>query len=180
MIDFSQDTQAPTDDKLVKVASLATEMTNLEEVIEKREADLESLKESYKKIQEYSLPEAMAEVGIAEFKLNNGAKVSVKNFYAGKIDDENRGPCFGWLRSNGHDSLIKHEMNVSLGKGDDEVAKQIAEFLKELGMTYTDKESVHYQTLSAFIREQVEAGTTFPMELFKAYVGRKAKVTQPK
>lgn len=180
MIDFSADTQAPSDERLNKVSTLATELSNLEAECERREADLSALREHLKAVQEYALPEAMAEVGLSEFKLKNGAKVTVKNYYSGKIDDENRGPCFNWLRDNNHDGLIKHEINVAVGKGDDEVAKQVTEFLKTLGMTFSDKESVHHSTLAAFIREQVEGGTSFPMELFKAFVGRRAKVTQPK
>jgi hypothetical protein len=179
-IDFSKDVQAPDDEALSRVSSLAIELTNLEEQIEKRQLELDSLAEQLKAVREYKLPEAMAEVGLSEFKLKNGAKVTVKSYYAGKIDDENRGECFSWLREKGHDGIIKHEINVALGKGDDGVAKEIAEFLKTLGMTFSDKESVHYQTLAAFIREQVEGGEPFPMDLFKAFVGRKAKVTQPK
>jgi hypothetical protein len=179
-IDFSKDAQAPADEALSKVSGLANELTNLEAQVEARQLELDSLNEQLKAVREYKLPEAMAEVGLSEFKLKNGAKVTVKNYYAGKIDDENRGECFDWLRSNNHDGLIKHEINVAIGKGDDEVAKQIAEFLKTLGMTFSDKESVHYQTLAGFIREQVEGGADFPMDLFKAFIGRKAKVTQPK
>ena len=36
--------------------------------------------------------------------------------------------------------------------------------------------SIHYQTLRAFVRERVEAGDEFPMDLFGAYVGQRAVI----
>ena len=39
------------------------------------------------------------------------------------------------------------------------------------------KETVHAMTLRAFIKERVESGDDFPMELFGAYVGQRAIIT---
>ena len=39
-----------------------------------------------------------------------------------------------------------------------------------------DKTAVHPQTLRAFVKERVEEGDDFPMELFGAYVGQRAVI----
>jgi len=42
------------------------------------------------------------------------------------------------------------------------------------------KTEVHPQTLRAFIKERVEAGEEFPMELFGAWVGQRATIKRKK
>lgn len=176
-INYEADVAAPTDQALSKVATLAELQLALEQQVEEIEARLKDKKEQLKKVQEFDLPEAMAEVGVASFTMANGCKVAVKPYYSGKIDEENCDACFGWLRENDFGDLIKHEFAVSLPKGEDDKAKELMATLRALGLGYKDKEGVHPQTLSAFIREQVEKGAAFPLETFKAYIGRKAKIT---
>ena len=48
--------------------------------------------------------------------------------------------------------------------------------LTSLGLEPIDKEQVHPQTLKAFVREQVESGKPFPLELFGAFLGQKATI----
>jgi hypothetical protein len=42
------------------------------------------------------------------------------------------------------------------------------------------KTEVHPQTLRAFVKERVEAGEEFPMELFGAWVGQRAVIKRGK
>lgn len=164
------------DSGLKRVSQLAENMLELENQIKGLNDLAAELAEQHKKISEYDLPDAMTQAGMRKFTLTNGASVEVKPFYSGKINDDNRDKAFEWLRSNELGDLIKHELTVPLGRGNEDLAKEIKDFLVKVKAQYVDKESVHHSTLNAFIKEQIEAGRAFPMETFNAYVGRRAKI----
>ena len=44
------------------------------------------------------------------------------------------------------------------------------------GILAQQNTTIHSQTLRAFVRERVEAGDEFPMDLFGAYVGQRAVI----
>ena len=165
---------------LGKISTLAEEYTELDEEIKEFELWLKSLKERARNIAEMQLPEAMAEVGVAKFTLTDGSEVTVKPYYSAKISDEKREECFGWLHDNGHEALIKDEVTLTFNRGEHEKAEQFKAALEEQGMEYSGKMGVHPQTLTAFVREQVESGADFPLELFNVYIGQIAKIKRSK
>lgn len=179
-INMEEETIAPSDSALTKIADLGKTMVALEAEIAKMDEERSAKAEELKAIQEGSLPEAMSEAGLSEFKTKDGAKITIKPYYSAKINAENGEECHSWLRDNGFGDLIKNEVVVSLGMGQDDITVQIKEFAEDLGLKTVTKEQVHSSTLSAFVKEQVESGSDFPLELFHVYVGSKAKVTLPK
>jgi len=44
------------------------------------------------------------------------------------------------------------------------------------GFSPEQKRDIHPQTLKAFVRDQVESGNEFPMDVFGAYVGQRANI----
>lgn len=178
-VDLASDAAAITtsDEGLKKVATLAKKQIELMQQISEFEDLLKSLGEELKQVQEFQLPEAMSELGLSEFKTDTGHKITVKPYYSAKLDDQNRDEAFGWLRNNGHEDLIKHEITVPLGRGMEGLAQDVKAFLQARALSFTDKEGVHHSTLNAFFKEQIEGGANFPIDLFKGYIGRKTKIT---
>lgn len=175
--EMARDAQAlPSDMRLTQVAELAEEQLRLEREVEAMEEALSAKKQELLGISKGKLPALMMEIGVKEFKLVDGSKITIKPFVSAKIDDENREACFSWLTANGHADIIKHEISVKLGKGEDEVARQVAQAIAALGVTYTDKESVHHQTLTSFIKGVLERGEDFPLQMFNVYLGNEAKI----
>jgi hypothetical protein len=177
-----EDTQTlPQDDALGRIAALAQRQLILEDEVADLESMLKNRKEDLRKITDAELPAAMQEVGMTSFTLTDGAKIDVKPYYDCSINDERRDAAHAWLRGNDHGDLIKHELKASFGKGEDDTATAAKAALEELGVAVTDKEAVHPQTLKAFVREQIEAGAEgFPLDLFGAHVGQRAKITPRK
>jgi hypothetical protein len=165
---------APSPEALTAVASLAERQMDLERTIRQLSDQLEEVTGKLKKVQEEELPTLMQQCGLSEFKLVNGTRITIKKFYSGSIGDDNREGAFGWLKEHGHDDLIKNDFTVAFGKNEDADAETFENRLVELNLPYRRKKHVHPQTLSAFIREQVESGVQFPVELFKAYIGQRA------
>jgi hypothetical protein len=166
----------PGDDSLKVVAELAAKQVQLEKDIEDLEAQLKEKTEALSQVQEKDLPEAMMECGISEFKLVDGSKITVKPFYQANPPKEKYEEAMQWLRDNGHGDLIKNDVTVSFGKGEDERAVDFKTFLKDHGTSYTDKTGVHAMTFKAFVREQVEAGRNLPFDLLGVYIGQKATI----
>ena len=170
----------PSDQGLSKVSRLAEELIDKEEEVKEAEARLKILKEQARDSAERQLPDAMAEVGMAKFVLTDGSEVTVKPYYSAKIGDDKRDECFNWLQDHGHEALIKDEVSITFNKGEHERAEEFKSQLEQQGIEYNGKMGVHPQTLTAFVREQVESGAEFPLELFNVYIGQIAKVKRSK
>jgi hypothetical protein len=170
----------PSDQGLSKVSRLAEELIDKDEEVKEAEARLKILKEQSRDLAERQLPEAMAEVGMAKFVLTDGSEVTVKPFYSAKIGEDKRDECFNWLQDHGHEALIKDEVSITFNKGEHERAEEFKSQLEQQGIEYNGKMGVHSQTLTAFVREQVESGAEFPLELFNVYIGQIAKVKRSK
>lgn len=158
---------------LAKLTKLASEQLALTAAVEETEKKLESLKEQLKRVAEQEIPELFETLGLSEIKLGTGQKITIRKLYFGKIMSPE---SFTWLRDNGFDEIVKHVIAVDLGKGDDKLAKKITSALDKLQVDYDDKETVHPQTLKAFIKERMEAGEPLPTNLFEVTVVNKAQV----
>lgn len=169
-----------SDDQLQEIAALAEQQKEVELQIKLLSEDLERATEKLNKLSMSLIPEAMMAIGMESFKLKDGTMVKVEKFYSGKIPDDKQGEAFAWLRKTGNDSLIKREIKLMFGKGEDVAAQFVVNTLKEMGHEPLDKQSVHPMTLKSFIREQFETAAEFPADLFGAYVGNKTKIASPK
>ncbi len=194
---LAQDAHVPTNEELGSVSTLAREQQRLELEVTGAEKWLDRLKKDLANVAEIKLPDAMAAVGMSEFTLEDGYKVTVAPDYYANIPSadsdkpellERREAAFTWLRNNGHEALIKSKIVVEAGKGENEKAAAAIAALNEAGIDYENTEAVHYSTLKAFVREQMEAaaeGKTFegaapfPEQTFGVHVRRLATIKRP-
>lgn len=167
-----------SDTALSNIAQLAMKQLTLEERIERGEALLKQLKEELRRVQENELPDAMAEAGMAEFKLTNGGKVTIKPFVNCVMRKDFKREAVDWLDSNGHGGLVKREISVTIPKGKkaEELRAKVSKALTDVGVPFEEEANVHPQTLSAWAREMTEDNRAIPEQLFSVYTGRKAVV----
>lgn len=178
---MAMDSEAmPSEDKLAKINRLYQRMLAHTEVIEDLETRLALEKKKLIQISDHDIPSAMSEAGCKKFVTENGFELEIKPFYTAKIDDNNREQCYSWLRSKGYESLIKHSVSANFNKGEDAIANKIKEVLLSMGITFVDKESVHPQTLTAFVKERITKGEDFPLTMFNVFVGNTTKVKRVK
>lgn len=168
---------AVSDSALGKISAHAKRMIELNREVARHESVIKTLKEEFRDIEQRKLPEAMLEAGVSEFKLDNGAKITVRDTVHGSIPEENRAAAFKWLRDNDFGDIIKNEIKVPFGKGEDEKAKAVQDYLKEkYGLQTEAKESVHASTLAAWAKEQLKKGVDVPLDTLGLWAGRKAVV----
>ena len=156
------------------------EMARAVEAQSTRVSDLEALikeeKKKLLKLTDEDLPALLHEIGMAKFDLDVGSKIELKPTYGAHIKADNRDAAFGWLRSNGFDDIIKNTVSCIFGRGEDKKAETFIKVAHDAGVPASQKEEVHPSTLKAFVKERVENGEEFPMDLFGAYEGQRATI----
>jgi len=158
-------------DKVLKLKDLEDEILNAEESLNK-------LKEQARILSQVEIPAMMQEMHITKLKLKDGESVEVKPFYSTSISPEVQDKAFEWLRNNGLGDIIKNDIIVTFGRGEDNKAAQYAVLARGQGFEPVQKVGVHPQTLKAVVRERIESGLDMPSDLFKTYAGNSTKITR--
>ena len=182
------DAQAPEigDSGLAEVASLAKQQLELEAVLEALEEGVKVAKDNLKAIQEDLLPQTMMGLGLSDFTMDTGEKVTVKGDIHISIAAANAAKAMAWLKKNKAGDLIKQEVVVSFGRGESKEATALKKQLKKDGSMYKDSIGVHSQTLKAFAREneaKAEDDKTkllFPEEIFSIWASTKSQIKRVK
>ena len=181
-IEFLQNLETPTQSEgsLKEVAELAASIQAQEIKILELEAQIKEEKNLYKKLSEIELPELMETLGLSEFSLVDGSKVTIKESVQASITKANEQAAFQWLRDNGFGDLIKNEIKTVFGKGQEELAEEAANKLQEIGVEVNRKKSVHPSTLKAFVKEELSQGRDVPSDLFSIFIGKKSLIKEKK
>ena len=165
---------------LKTVSELARAIAAKEVQVADLDRQLKDAKKELLKLTDEDLPASMAEMGLASFTLDDGSQIDVKPTYGASILVDNRPKAYEWLRDNGYDDIIKNNVSVSFGRGEDDLANAFKAVAEKEGYLPQQETSIHAGTLKAFVRERIEAGDEFPMELFGAYVGQRAFIKKGK
>jgi len=140
------------------------------------EGKLKKVKAERLQLEREDLPQLMIEVGMSEFRLEDGTIIRMEEDCDARINDKTREQAFGWLIANGYGGLIKTEVAVKFGRGDHENALKVSNHLSQDYEEVELKETVHHSTLKAFVKEQMAAGTAIPMDLFNVHPYQKVTI----
>lgn len=179
-------TQQPlTQQELSVVSKLGDEAIGLEADIATIEALLKQKKERLNMVLLTLLPNAMTEVGLSGIKLENGAELAIVPYYSCSVSDEYpelKEKALRWLRSKEAEAgaLIKHEFKCALGVDAEKEVSSLRGFLNKKQIPFKDGQSVNAARLKSFMKERIEAGKPFPLDIFRAHHGKIAKITSNK
>ena len=167
----------------VEVTTVAQECVKLkqkEDEIAALEEQLKAKKAEADDIGSRVIPELLAEQGLSEIKLADGSKVSVKKEYRCTLpkDEEKRAQCYKWLRDQGLGDIIKNNVFVTFGKGEDNKAQQLLDLAAENGFEPQQKSDVAWATLTALFKERIESGLDMPPDVFSTWIKDKTKITR--
>jgi hypothetical protein len=166
----------PDDSDLRILSLLAEKLVQKTKELDERKKEVEALQLELRQLSEKDIPDKLFELGISSFRLADGTEISTRpEVYCG-ISEMNREKAFTWLTENGYADLIKNVVSVSLGRGENEIAEQLASAAADLGLTAEQKKTVHPQTLKAWIKERDERNVPIPDELFSVYRVNKARI----
>lgn len=152
---------------LAELVDAGEAQVRLEKYIKQHEEKLVQLKEEHRKLSQETLPNMMAEIGLMSFKLADGSEIGIADMYYAKLPEDNYA-AFSWLRENNMDGVIKTQVTLDFGKGDDERVQEVQKVLQELGLIPTVKSTIHHMTLKALVKEQLTKGAPIPLDAFGA------------
>lgn len=120
--------------------------------------------------------------------LKNGRKMKLKEFFSANLPsksaidgqkdpekqadlEERKEKGLKWLDDNGMGDVIKNNIVAILPRGDQQIAKEIAEILEQKKVAYVREESVHAMTLNATLKDAMKNGKNVPFETFAVMTG---------
>ena len=162
------------------LSNYVVQLQKLEDEIKVEEEKLKKKKEIADKISEQVIPEIMESMKLKTMKLHDGSAIEVKEIYSATIPLDKREGAYNWLREHGLGDLIKNEITVSFGRGEDNKASEYANLAKGNGFEPTQKLKVEPMTLKALFRERSENKEELPSEHFNLFKGNKTKITRSK
>ena len=155
-------------DKLTQLTILSEMLVEAKQATEDAEKEFKRAKANERRLIEEAIPLMMQELGVDKIVLTNGYEVSTKLEVYASITEANKQRAFKWLEENNFGGIIKTEVSVKFDKGEIEKAKRLLSDLLNKDLNAELSESVHAQTLKAFLKEQLSEGTRIPLEYFSA------------
>lgn len=180
--------QPPSEDLLQRISAkgqlaraIDLEISDLESRLEKKKSELRDIKER-------DLVALLDEAGISMFDLpavgnNPPYELRLKPYYHAVIPKDDPDSAFGWLETHEHGDLIKYTFTIRYGRGEEEDVAKFRVLLNqcEFVVDYEEKREVPWNTLTAFIKEQIETyGEVLPLKTLGATVGRIVDVKEKK
>ena len=167
----------------VEITTIAVEcqkLKNIEDEIERTEELLKNLKTMADDIGSRVIPELLAEQGLSSIKLADGSSVTVKREYRCTLpkEDDRRELAYKWLRDQNLGDIIKNNVSVTFGRGEDNKAQQLLDLAASNGFNPQQKSDVAWNTLTALFQERVESGLDMPSDVFSTWIKDKTKITR--
>ena len=176
-INFEEDQQDIIEKTDIKTLShYCLMLQNFEDQISNMEEDIKKIKEQADKISSEVIPNLLAEQGLSSLKLADGSSVDIRKSYNCTIKKDQMELAYNWLRENGLGDIIKNEVAVQFGKGEDNKAEQLLTLAEQEGYEPTQKQKVEPMTLKALFRERIEAGLDMPSQFFNTFVKDQTKI----
>lgn len=177
---------AVDEDATTRLREAVKKARQIQQGIEDLETQLAAQKADLNRMFRDELPDLMDKIGTRMMELEGEgnqppfiAKL-VPYYYANIAADwpeEKRKAAFGWLEANGHGDLIKTNVTVPFRREDRKKAIAFTAGLQKKGVVSIVKEEVHFMTMKAWLKEQIEEKKTMPpLDLIGGDVGRVVEI----
>jgi len=172
IIDMRKD--APDQSNSIDPDKLSTEVEKLQSIqnqIENLEAQVKDLKQDEKHFSCVVIPKLMEDMNLSSLKLKDGSELTVKKIYSATLKADKKAEGIHWLRDNGLGDIVKNNITVSFGQGEDNKAVDYAGLARSNGYEPIQEEKVHPSTLKVVMKEWKDKGREVPEELFNTFDG---------
>ena len=157
------------------LSGLVRKLRRIEQEIEDAEQHLKHLKQVKHKLSIENIPALMDEMGVERVDVD-GVTVTQKLMVHASIPAERKEEAYDWLRSNNLDDIIKNDVTLSFGKGEDNIAGDVVGMLEERGFHPETRTHIHPSTLKAFVKERFTAGKPIDLDMFGAFIANAAEI----
>jgi hypothetical protein len=180
-IDFEKDQQKIAENTDLSALSIHVEkIMDLDKQLEHQENVMKELKNQRDKISSETIPAILAEQGLQSLKLADGTVLEVNKKYSCTLpkDPQKKASAYQWLRDQGLGDIIKNEVAVTFGKGEDDKAQSLIDLAVANGYEPSQKSDVAWNTLTALYEERVKAGLDMPSDVFHLWIKDKTKISR--
>lgn len=188
--DMADKLKTVPDSKMERLAELAAELVALDREVEDLDERLKRAKERRYDLQTKDLVDLMVDIGLDSTGVDGVQIVVEKKCHANiskDWDDDRKVRAYEHLREIGGEDLIKNTLSVSAGRNSDDKMRQIHDRVRqmlaevELEAAVKLEPTVQWNTLTAFVRETVDAGETpVDLEALGATYSPMAVIAKPK
>jgi len=158
-----------------RLSTLIRQSIDLDKQIKDAEQHLKDLQQRKRTVDEEDIPSLMEEIGVESLTVD-GNKVSIDKFVSARIPDDRREEAFSFIRSIGEGDIIKNEVVVGFGMGQDNIAGAVVDDLRNQGLTPAQKTHIHPMTLRTWAKNRIENNQEIDFDVFGIYVGNRAKI----
>lgn len=182
MIIDPNDIDAPaSEDSLTRLRQMGQTLAEQQAKVADLSKQLKEATAIQNRLELEEIPQLMEEVGVTYFGMPDGSEIRVKKEFACGITEKTRDRALRWLIENGFGGLIKTEVALAFGRGERDEAEAAAARLANDGEYEVEmREAVHPATLKSFVKERMESGETFPLDLFNVRPYDKATLKKGK
>lgn len=186
-VDFDYGTDAVPDSAAVAQAFADLDRLTLqaERIVEQRklaEEQAAKLKQAEDQLLNKDIPELLALMRLSECTTSSGIEVKIKKDIRASLPGHDRvshrAAALRWLVDQGHGGVIKNQVSVALGRGDDDRANDLVVELRGKGFDVESKKDVHAGTLAALFRELLADGKLVPNDIFNVFDQKAAKLSR--
>jgi|TARA_A100001391_G_scaffold203438_1_gene195767 hypothetical protein len=177
MINLRED--APDQVNAIDPSELSEAIEKLKSIgaqVSEAESKLKELKEQEKYINNFTIPEIMNKLNLSTVKLKDGSELSIKKVYSATIKADKKAEAIQWLRNNGLGDIVKNEITVNFGQGEENKAVAYVTLAKGQGYEPSQKEAVHPSTLKVTMEDWKNKGNDVPEDLFWTFDGNQTKI----
>jgi hypothetical protein len=174
---------APNQTDIIDPEKLSTEIEKLKSVqdrIKSLEDQIKDLKEDEKYFSCVVIPKLMEDMNLSSLKLKDGSELSVKKIFSATLKADKKAEGINWLRDNGLGDIVKNNITVSFGQGEDNKAVDYASLARSNGYEPIQEEKVHPSTLKVVMKEWKDKGKEVPEELFNTFDGNQTQIKNKK
>lgn len=149
-------------DTLARITTTAHQLRQVQHRLSVAEKAVEELAAEARRLSNELLPSLMDEAGTLTLTLDDHTTVTrTESVYASLAKDKREVAC-AWLCKHGYDGLVKNAFAIQMPRGSTKEAARVAAVLKKAKVRFEFSQTVHPQTLLAFVKESLEAGRKLP------------------
>lgn len=161
---------------LQEIKTDALELKDLRDRKESLNAQLKSINEEIKEIEEHTLPSMMDDIGVADVTVD-GVHIKRGVVFRGGVTQHTDKEAFQYLFDSSNEGALKQELIVDLANYPD-----MPGILENMGVDYKIKYSIHHMTLSSILKELFSEGrlSTEDFDKYSIYAQPQIKVEMKK
>lgn len=169
VLDEMGDVQLPDQTKMERLQKMGARLVEIDRLISDHEDSAKKLKEEKNEIASRLMVDLMLEMNVDHLGMaDSGVDLVLSPYYHASISkdlpEEERQAAFDYLETIGGGDLVKTVLSVSAGRGTLEkmrhLQQRVTQILAELELeaSVDADQNVAWNSLTAFVRERIEAG----------------------